>query len=168
VSRVLSRRALGALLVSGVGCGLGAPLTVYVVRHAEKDPEGDKKDPPLSAVGKRRAETLARLLDGVDLRGVYATTYRRTKETVAPAAAAHRLGVQALAPGDLRGLVARVRAHAGGAALVAGHSNTVPEIAAALGVRETIVIDEASYGELFVVRAATFGATLDRGRFDPP
>ena len=41
--------------------------------------------------------------------------------------------------------------HAGQAVLVAGHSNTVPGILAALGVERKITLEDGDYGDLFLV-----------------
>lgn len=143
-------------------------MTVYLVRHTEKETgPAAGSDPPLTEQGRRRAHALARALAGVELRGIYATQFRRTQQTVAPAATARGLTVVTVDADDVPGLVARIRAHAGGAALVAGHSNTVPAIAAALGVPGELVLRDADYGDLFVVRSAGSSATLERRRFDP-
>jgi phosphohistidine phosphatase SixA len=166
VSKLSTTRRAFLALAATVGAGCSAPLSVYLVRHAEKDVTGDKKDPPLSELGRRRAEALVTAFDGIELRAVFASEFKRTQLTVAPIAAARGLAVDTLAADDVRGLVDRVRA-LGGGALVAGHSNTVPEIAAALGLAEPIFIEEADYGDLFVVRATPLRATLERRRFDP-
>jgi hypothetical protein len=69
-----------------------AQTTLYIVRHAEKAPAspGDE-DPPLSTSGVARAQELAHLLRSVDLRAIYVTPYRRTRETAAPTAESKKL-----------------------------------------------------------------------------
>lgn len=166
----LSRRTmlgvLGPALAAWGGCQCEPTLTVYLVRHAEKAEEnGD--DPALSELGKKRADGLLKALDGVDLQAVYATQFQRTQLTVTPAAKARGLTVEALDAGDVGGVVAKARGHRGGAVLIAGHSNTVPEIARELGVAETIVLDDGAYGDLFVIRSEGARASLERRRFEP-
>ncbi|HEY6912241.1 MAG TPA: hypothetical protein VI356_22875 [Myxococcales bacterium] len=54
--------------------------------------------------------------------------------------------------GDTTGLAAELqKTQPHGRALAVRHSNTVPEIAAALGVREKIAISDDEYDALFVV-----------------
>lgn len=160
--------SLGALHVAGCS---SAPVLVHLVRHAEKLASAKgappDEDPPLSEVGQRRSEKLVSALAGVTLRAVFATQFKRTQQTVAPVAAAHGLQVEALDANDLDGLIARIRAYAGQAVLVAGHSNTVPEIASALRVTEKVALGEADFGDLFVLRSSAAGSSLERRRFEP-
>lgn len=157
------------LLASVAGCR-GAPVTVHLVRHAEKqapEPGAEPaRDPSLSEKGRRRAEMLVPALAGVTLGAVFATQWKRTQETVAPVAAARGLTVETVDADDIDGLVARIRAHAGGAVLVAGHSNTVPAIATALGLAEKLALDESDYGDLFLLKSSGSSATLERRRFE--
>jgi phosphohistidine phosphatase SixA len=170
---LLSRRALfalsGVLVLQGVGCG-GASVTVYLARHAEKQSPAPgaapSKDPSLSELGRRRSTALVAALEGVALSAVFATEFKRTRETVEPTANAHGLEVDVVPADDLAGLLWRIRMHVGGTVLVAGHSNTVPEIAAGLGVPEKVALGDDDYGDLFVVAARGSSATLERRRFE--
>jgi hypothetical protein len=56
--------------------------------------------------------------------------------------------------------------HASGNVLVVGHSNTVPDIVAALCACEVAAIDEGTYGDRYDVRIALDGSTtLVRGTY---
>jgi 2,3-bisphosphoglycerate-dependent phosphoglycerate mutase len=144
---------------------------VHLVRHAEKEKPtvggSATRDPPLSALGSRRAQALAAELSGVDLGACFATEFRRTQATVAPTARAHGLEVEVVAADDVRGLCARIWSHAGRDVLVAGHSNTVPEIARELGAYEVITLGDDDYGDLFMLETGSWRTSLRRGRFDP-
>ena len=59
----------------------------------------------------------------------------------------------------------RLRNHANESVLVAGHSNTVPQILASLGVKSRVVLADGDYGDLFVVKLSVDGSKLDRRRF---
>ncbi len=161
--------AASLLPLQAAGCG-GATVTVFLVRHAEKQPAeagaAPPKDPSLSDLGRRRAEALVGALEGVALGAVFATEFNRTRETVEPAAKAHGLVVETVRADDLVGLLWRVRMQVGRTVLVAGHSNTVPEIAARLGVTEKLTLGDADYGDLFVIETRGSSATLDRRRFE--
>jgi broad specificity phosphatase PhoE len=108
-------------------------LEFVVVRHAEKASD-DPRDPQLSDAGRARAQRLATALAAQPLVAAYATAYRRSQQTAAPAAARHGLAVTAYdARQDVGAFAAALRQrHARGTVLVVGHSNTVPGIAAAL------------------------------------
>lgn len=111
------------------------PTTIVLVRHAEKDPQGDPRDPGLSAEGKARAERLAKMLVSSGVTHLFSTELHRTQDTLAPLALPTKLEVE-ITPGAktadlLRALDALP---AGSIAVVAGHSNTVPGIAAHFGV----------------------------------
>jgi 2,3-bisphosphoglycerate-dependent phosphoglycerate mutase len=153
------------LLSLAVGCGV--PLTVYLVRHAEKQPSqpGAKpdKDPPLSEAGLRRAQALVPVLANVELAAVFATQFKRTQQTVEPVAKARGLTVEVVDARDTPALAARIRALSGKAVLVSGHSNTVPEVAAALGASDPFAIEDDEFGDLFVLEPRT--GWVSRGRF---
>jgi phosphohistidine phosphatase SixA len=141
-----------------------AARTVILLRHAEKATDGDARDPHLSEAGKKRAEALARLLSKAGATKLYSSEYQRAKETLAPLAAAAGVEVQAIGAAKSADLVTELqKLPAGGVAVVAGHSNTVPAIAKALGA--TIqgldakgYLDEASFDRLFLVTLPPAGA----------
>ena len=95
-------------------------------------------DPALSPRGEARARALAALLRDAGVTAVWATELRRTQLTAQPLAKARQLPVRVHAAGDSAGLVEEIRKQQPrGRVLVVGHSNTLPEIAAALrGARE--------------------------------
>jgi broad specificity phosphatase PhoE len=151
------RLLIAAAVLALAGCATlstRSPSVSYVVvRHAEKATD-DPRDPSLSNAGDARAEALATLLRSRDLVAVYATDYRRTRDTAAPTAAAHDLSIisyDADAPPERVAERLR-RSHASGTVLVVGHSNTVPGIVSALCDCEVAPIDESDYGNLFEVR----------------
>lgn len=108
-----------------------AVTTVFLVRHAEKVPDGSR-DPALTPAGEARAAALADLLEEAGLTAVYSTDYRRTRDTVAPLA--ERLGLElSLYNGrDLVGLAAALK-RTPGRYLVSGHSDTTPNLVGLLG-----------------------------------
>jgi broad specificity phosphatase PhoE len=164
----LERRRLFAAAVWLLTFGCAPVVRIHLVRHAEKERVAPpSRDPPLSALGARRARSLATLLDGVSLSACFATEFRRTQATVEPTARAHGLAVEVVPADDVKGLCARIWARAGQDVLVAGHSNTVPEIARELGALETITLGDDDYGDLFTLETGSWRTSLRRGRFDP-
>jgi 2,3-bisphosphoglycerate-dependent phosphoglycerate mutase len=137
--------------------------TVVLVRHAEKELDAIS-DAPLSPQGEKRATRLAQMFGDSEafgrVRKVYVTNTRRTQQTAA--ALEQRLnlpGEVVEAKTDSRELARRVlRENRGSVALVVGHSNTVPEIVAALSGAEVVPpIAEEEYDTLYVVTVPTIG-----------
>src|SRR5688500_12271615 len=68
------------------------PITVFVVRHAEKEAE-PKQDPPLTKEGVARSQELARVLGGANIKAIYTSQFARTKLTAGPLVAKTGLAV---------------------------------------------------------------------------
>jgi phosphohistidine phosphatase SixA len=140
-------------------------VTVLAVRHADVDLPPDGHDPGLNAAGRRRAEALARLAGAAGVTAIRTSEFRRTQQTVEPLA--QRLGLTPAVAPDAAELAQRIRAaELGDVVVVAGHSNTVPELLGALGVGTVPVITEAEFDNLFVVTVLpASGAGLLRLRY---
>ena len=141
--------ALGALL--SLASPVLAQKAIVVVRHAEKVDEST--DPLLSAAGMARAESLAKALRSLDIKGVYVTQFQRTALTAAPLLNA--LGLKAgVVKGDATPeLVERMKKeHPNDVVLAVGHSNTVPMILSALGHPEIVKLGSDEYDNLYCCR----------------
>lgn len=147
---------LSLLFVLGVAVPSSAQHTVFVVRHAERADAGTSAspmmatDPDLSEIGKARADSLAAALKDAGITAVFTTEYKRTQQTAAPLARSLGLDVTTVSARDLPGLIEKVKA-ASGNVLVVGHSNTVGDVIARLGVTETVKVGDSDYDNLFVV-----------------
>lgn len=129
-----------------------APLTVFLVRHAEKM---TGPDPVLTADGAVRADDLADLLIDANIERIHSSDYKRTRQTAAPLAERLGVDVELYDPRDLAGMAAQLKAD-GGRHLVVGHSNTTGELTEFLGGEGGAPIVEATeYDRLYVV---TIGA----------
>ncbi|QNP40118.1 phosphoglycerate mutase family protein [Lysobacter solisilvae (ex Woo and Kim 2020)] len=162
-------RLAGALLLATLlgGCATAPAATqrvsFVVVRHAEKADDGSK-DPPLSAAGQARATALAASLRDAPLRAAYATGYRRTQATAAPAAQAHALAVttyDASRPASEFAVQLR-HDHRDGTVLVVGHSNTAPAIAAALCACEVAPMGDGEFDRRLTITIDARGAATLR------
>jgi len=114
--------------------GAGPPLIV-LVRHAEPA-AGPGDDPGLSPAGRQRAQALAAALRDIGATAILTSTFRRTRETAQPLADALGIAATAIDNGAPEAHVAALAAAVGrqrGAVVVVGHSNTVPQLIAALG-----------------------------------
>jgi broad specificity phosphatase PhoE len=137
--------------------------TIVLIRHAEKQ-VGAISDAPLSPQGEVRASRLAQMFGDNETFGrigkIYVTNTRRTQQTAA--GVAQRLGLSPVvvdAKVDSRELARRVlRENRGGRALVVGHSNTVPEIVAALRREEGVpAMGDEEFDTIYVVTVPTIG-----------
>lgn len=126
------------------------PITVFIVRHAEKGPE--EVDPGLTAKGRRRADDLARALREADVTALFATEFKRTRATVAPLAKALGLNPTILRARDVDTLVTRLLALPPGTrAVVVSHSNLAHLIVAQLSGWSFAPIPDTEFDRMFVV-----------------
>lgn len=131
--------------------------TVIVVRHAEKVADGSK-DPALAPEGEARAARYAAEFGGAGLAAVYATPFRRTRDTAAPVAAAAGVAVVEADPKDVAGLVELIEdEHRGATVFVVGHSNTIGPIVQALGGEAPAEVADTEYDNVFIVTVPRFG-----------
>ena len=135
------------------------PTILILVRHAEKKivpPEN--KDPDLSPAGLARAEELVRMFSDAGVTAIYATQYKRTKQTVKPLADRLRLPVTQVEAKQTPELVKQIRARgAAQVVFIAGHNNTVPEIIAAMGGPQLPIIPETEYDNLYILTVHSDG-----------
>lgn len=145
---MLLASACGAQMLPPNPAEMAVAHPAYVIRHLHKA-SGD--DPQLTAEGAALARELAALLADKGIKGVFATPTRRAQETAAPLAALAKVPVTTYEPGDGAGLLKAVAA-AGGPVLIVGHSNTVPDIVAALGGDRPAPIADDQYGTLYLIQ----------------
>jgi broad specificity phosphatase PhoE len=141
-----------------------ATTTIIFVRHADTDAAmAEGGDPPLSGIGRDRAELLADFLQEVDvLAGVdaiYASALMRTQQTAAPLA--ERLGLQIEVDDhyDVAGFMGRVlNAHTGEIVLVVTHSDVLGQLVAELHGHQSVpAIAPDEYDNLYIVSIPHFG-----------
>jgi phosphohistidine phosphatase SixA len=125
-------------------------VTLLLVRHAEK--LDTSKDSAISAAGEARAQALVARLHDANISAIYATDLKRTQQTVKPLADALHLEIKVHEAKDTPGLVALLKKEQG-TVLVAGHSNSLPEIAQAFGCK--IEVSDDQFDGLFVVGEGT-------------
>jgi len=123
----------------------------YVMRHLDT-PKGERDPDPLPA-GALKAKALVAWFEGKPLAAIFATPYRRTQHTAAPITAARGLTVETYDPAEPDALIARVKAIAG-PVLIVGHSNTVPDIVAALGGERPGELTHEDFGDVWTVSSS--------------
>jgi broad specificity phosphatase PhoE len=182
VRRLAGTFALGlAACSSAVACAqaTSGPAVVFVVRHAEKDTI-PHENPPLSAAGRARAESLAVALRDAGVTVIVTTQQLRTQQTAAPLAAAlHLTPVSVPIDGTkpevhIRAVAESVHraAHAGDVVLVVDHQSTLPGIIAALGAPKPATVCDVEFSNLYLlVPVSAGGMRLTRAHYgapDPP
>ncbi|MEO8366977.1 MAG: phosphoglycerate mutase family protein [Pseudoxanthomonas sp.] len=152
--------ALAACSANTARKDIGDTTTFVIVRHAEKASD-DARDPSLSDTGKTRARNLAHLVADTPLIAAYATGFRRTQQTAQPAADAHGIKITIYdAKISATALASQLRAARGhGTVLVVGHSNTVPDIVAALSGQPVEAMSDDQYDLVYRVRTGSDGKT---------
>jgi 2,3-bisphosphoglycerate-dependent phosphoglycerate mutase len=133
--------------------------TFYVIRHAEKI--DNSANPPLSKLGKERANDLKKKLANKGVSVIYSTNFLRTKNTAQPLADAQGISSQmyAASPADsMRIFIEKLKQIKGKKVLVVGHSNTTKYVVNGLFERDTLRSDIADndFDNLYVVKRQFF------------
>ena len=150
------RTCLALLLLLATTATASAQGTIYLVRHAERADSGMKSgttmatDPDLSEAGHARARALAGVLKDAGIKAIYTTEYKRTRQTAEPLATALGIEPTVVQARDMKALVEKLKA-ADTPVLVVGHSNTVGETIAALGVTDAVKVEDSEFDHLFIV-----------------
>ncbi len=152
-----------------------ATTTVIVVRHAEKATD-DPRDPSLTQAGRERALALRDALKDASISAIYATQYKRNRQTAEPLALQFGLTVierpvnssnSATYPADIAREV--LAANRGKTVVVVGHSNTVPQIVQAFSGVPVKALEDSEYDHIFIVEVPASGAPrLVNVRFGRP
>jgi broad specificity phosphatase PhoE len=126
--------------------------TLYLVRHAEKQADGSR-DPVLTETGKNRSELLANWFRDKDIKDIWSSDYKRTRDTAKPLLSQLGLELSIYDPRNQAALVEELldKQHT---ALVVGHSNTIPELARLLCNCFIADMDDSEHDRLIVILIA--------------
>jgi bisphosphoglycerate-dependent phosphoglycerate mutase len=132
---------------------------IYIIRHAEKDlSDKTNTNPDLSEAGKLRAKKLVSELKKVKFSAAYSTPYNRTQH--------NSIEVINYDPKDSKALAGEVlRQYSGKNIIIAGHSNTIPGILEAFGVKAPFEISEDDYSNIFHIKIIKGKATLKSSKY---
>ena len=141
--------AVAVIASQAVMAAVEAPITVILVRHAEK--AADSRDPSLTAAGRERAEALSALLADAGITAIFSSEYKRTQETAEPLAKRLGLSVTTVKAKEQASLLAKVRRlPPGSRALVVGHSDTVPSLTFRMTGTRVPELTDADYDRLYI------------------
>lgn len=127
----------------------GCTSHFYFVRHAEKVDESS--DPALSEAGQARAIALKDRLLSAGIDSIFATPYQRTQLTVQPLADVLGKTVTIYGTDTTYQFVQAMKRIRGKDVVIAGHSNTVPEMVL-LMTGDSVQIAHDDYDNLFIVK----------------
>ena len=134
-----------------------APVTVFVVRHAEKGP--GSPDPDLTKAGTDRAEALIHVLGDANVTAIFASQFKRTQQTATPLAKKLGLTPEIVGAEQMDDLLAKLKGlPAGSRALVVSHSNLVPLIVEKLSGQKVGELTDADYDRIYAVTIPATGA----------
>ncbi len=146
----MNRIILMSSLMAFSWCSFAADsYNIYLVRHAEK--LADSKNPSLTTCGKERAEQLASLLSKASISAIYSTSYQRTMQTATPLANQQKMAIKNYNPRHLEQFALQLKQQKE-SALVVGHSNTTPMLAALLTKQKVAPLTENDYQYLYQVQ----------------
>jgi broad specificity phosphatase PhoE len=131
----------------------------YVMRHLHT-PEG-AADPDLTPEGQRHAQLLADWFTGEPPAVIFVSDTKRARQTAAPLAAKLGLTPVVYDPRNTPGLIAEI-VKSPNPALIVGHSNTVPDIVAALGGARPAPLTHGDFGDIWHVSGPR--RTVTKGR----
>lgn len=131
--------------------------TFILIRHAEKDTtqQGSTMmmaNPPLTAQGKARANSLIKVLKKYTIDSIYGTNFIRTKETVQPIALHLKKEIFNYNHKQLQIFAQQLKQAANKTFLIVGHSNSTPTLANYL-VGENIFseLNENVYNKIYII-----------------
>jgi len=161
------------ICLGGLGCTassrpsdgekLALPRQVFLVRHTEREQDGE--DPPLLAAGVARAQALAATLRDAGITRIVTTQWRRTRDTAEPLARLLNITpdvipvLEGKARENIAETAAALRGYRDETVLVVGHI-TVTGIIAALGGPRLPTICDNVYSDLFWFAPAAGDAGL--------
>ncbi len=129
--------------------------TIVLVRHAERPPG---TDPDLLPDGQLRAGDLSRALERANVKAIFHTNFKRTKQTAESLAAKVAVSMTEVAyagsgqePAHVADLIQRMNAFGGRTVLYVGHTTTVPAVIAALGITPAPTIPETVFNRFYIV-----------------
>lgn len=124
--------------------------TIILVRHAEKAQDGSK-NPPLTSIGKERANRLKDILVDANLTTIFSTNYSRTINTVKPLADTLEIEILNYNPSTAKEIISYLEKNKNQKVLISGHSNTLKTTIEQLGGPSIDEILDDEYNNIFIL-----------------
>jgi phosphohistidine phosphatase SixA len=141
------------LFIFSVAPAAFAEEAVFLIRHAEQ--ELDIEDPPLTEAGHLRANSWVSILAESNIKTVFTSMKRRTKQTGEIISQALNIPMESIPRKDITRLVNQIQAHnSTDRVLVVTHKRQMPKIFKELGlsdeISERVTFSKSEYGKLFI------------------
>ena len=127
------------------------PKAVYLFRHAEKQIIKGEDNPELTKAGFVRSNALAEAMTDITAGLIYSSEYARTQQTVAPLANQWGSDIIIKTAKNPEAQIEAALSNCNQHVIIAGHSNTIPNLISLFGVVEEITIEDNQYGDLFII-----------------
>ena len=126
--------------------------TYYLIRHAEKVRTDQKnQDPHLDAKGMLRAQRWAKYFETIEIDKIYCTKYIRTEQTISKVAQQKKISPIIYDPNTVFS-EAFLKETNNKSILIAGHSNTIPQLVNRLiGEEKYLDMEDSDNSTLFKV-----------------
>jgi 2,3-bisphosphoglycerate-dependent phosphoglycerate mutase len=125
--------------------------TIIVMRHAEKE-SGKDPDPELSSEGKKRAEQLAYLFKDIPVTRLLATSFKRTQHTLSNLSSDKGVMIESYESSKIPELVNTLKQLSGQTIIIAGHSNTAPDLVnQLLNEKKYASLNENEFGKIWIL-----------------
>ena len=121
--------------------------SIFLIRHAEKQLDGIR-DPSLTKKGVLRAENISKQLKNRNIKTIYSTNYKRTRQTAIPLSKLLEIGLALYDPSQLEAFAKQVLSGEGNV-LIVGHSNTTPQLVELLGGNSQGPMAETVYNRIY-------------------
>jgi len=127
------------------------PKTIYIVRHAEKMLVEDS-DPNLSQAGKIRATKLSQILADKEIKHIFATDYKRARQTAQTTADLAGIQIESYDAKDQEAFAKKLEQLEGNI-LVVGHTDTAPRLVNILSKQEGAYpdLEDLEYENIYIV-----------------
>jgi len=148
-----SQVSIVILLMVFVAPAAFAQQAIFLIRHAEQ--ELDVEDPPLTEAGLSRARSWVGIFAKTDIKAVYTSMKRRTKQTGEIISQGLHIPMESIPRKDVTRLVSQIRMqNPEDRVLIITHKRQMPKIFKELGlsgeVSEKVTFSRSEYGNLFV------------------
>lgn len=156
---------VSGILILGACSPSPTPKTIYIVRHAEKLLVEDS-DPNLSQAGKIRATKLSQILADKEIKHIFATDYKRARQTAQTTADLAGIQIESYDAKDQEAFAKKLEQLEGNI-LVIGHTNTAPRLVNILSKQEGAYpdLEDLEYENIYIVDLEKAGATVEVKRY---
>ncbi|HLH07575.1 MAG TPA: phosphoglycerate mutase family protein [Terriglobales bacterium] len=146
-------------LIPVVAMGSDDQGTIFVVRHGEK--ASSAADALLSAAGHKRANCLAQMLKGANVRAIFTPEVKRTQQTAEPLASDKLIQITVIPRSHVEEMTQKaISAAQNGAVLIVAQQDTMPKIVQLLGGGTIAPIGDNEFDRLVILHVAGAGATI--------